>query len=328
MLKEKVARAIKQLKKGKTEYFDEIYDLTRASVYYVIRGILKDSYLVEDAMQETYVAFLNSIAKIDDEQNPLSYLLQIAKNKALDEARRKTRAAGANIDDVEIATSDVTVSDLPLLEHARQNLSDDEFRILELTTIYGYRRVEVAKMLGEPISTINWKYNKIIKKVKTFYGEEETEVSTTLSGVMVFGDQKFDVTGKKEIETEGNEKETSIEFTTYSNTNPRNFVKIKQSVEVENGAQEVEYEYEIYENGEKAREFKLEIEDENGKTEVSFKMEIENVPEETEYKIIKGDVDGKFKIKYEKGKEKGFITVESVEGGYKLTYNNGYSEVI
>ena len=159
-------------------------------------------------------------------------------------------------------------------------------------------------------------------------GEEETEVSTTLSGVMVFGDQKFDVTGKKEIETEGNEKETSIEFTTKSKANPRNFVKIKQSVEVENGAQEVEYEYEIYENGEKAREFKLEVEDENGKTEVSFKMEIENVPEETEYKIIKGDVDGKFKIKYEKGKEKGFITVEAVEGGYKLTYNNGYSEVI
>lgn len=159
-------------------------------------------------------------------------------------------------------------------------------------------------------------------------GEEETEVSTTLSGVMVFGDQKFDVTGKKEIETEGNEKETSIEFTTRSQTNRDNYVKIKQSVEVENGAQEVEYEYEIYENGEKAREFKLEVEDENGKTEVSFKMEIENVPEETEYKIIKGDVDGKFKIKYEKGKEKGFITVESVEGGYKLTYNNGYSEVI
>lgn len=159
-------------------------------------------------------------------------------------------------------------------------------------------------------------------------GVEETEVSTTLSGVMVFDDKVFDVTGKKEIETEGDETETSIEFTTKSQANPLNYVKIKQSVEVENGAQEVEYEYEIYENGEKAREFKLEVEDENGKTEVSFKMEIENVPEETEYKIIKGDVDGKFKIKYEKGKVKGFITVEAVEGGYKLTYNNGYSEVI
>lgn len=159
-------------------------------------------------------------------------------------------------------------------------------------------------------------------------GVEETEVSTTLRGVMVFDGKEFEVFGKKEIETEGDEKETSIEFTTKSKANPLNYVKIKQSVEVENGAQEIEYEYEIYENGEKAREFKLEIEDENGKTEVTFKMEIENVPEETEYKIIKGDVDGKFKIKYEKGKVKGFISVEAVEGGYKLTYNNGYSEVI
>lgn len=177
-----------------------------------------------------------------------------------------------------------------------------------------------AKMYYKEVNTVT--------KTEIDDGEEETEVSTTLSGVMVFDGKEFEVSGKKEIETEGDEKETSIEFTTYSNTNSLNYVKIKQSVEVENGAQEVEYEYEIYENGEKAREFKLEVEDENGKTEVSFKMEIENVPEETEYKIIKGDVDGKFKIKYEKGKEKGFITVEAVEGGYKLTYNNGYSEVI
>ena len=178
----------------------------------------------------------------------------------------------------------------------------------------------IAKMYYREVNTVT--------ETEIDDGEEETEVSTTLSGVMVFKDKKFEVSGKKEIETEGDEKETSIEFTTKSRENPLNYVKIKQSVEVENGAQEVEYEYEIYENGEKAREFKLEVEDENGKTEVSFKMEIENVPEETEYKIIKGDVDGKFKIKYEKGKEKGFITVEAVEGGYKLTYNNGYSEVI
>lgn len=197
---------------------------------------------------------------------------------------------------------------------------DGEFKDYPFVMTITVGNIGIAKMYYREVNTVT--------ETEIDDGEEETEVSTTLSGVMVFGDQKFEVTGKKEIETEGDEKETSIEFTTKSKANPRNFVKIKQSVEVENGAQEIEYEYEIYENGEKAREFKLEVEDENGKTEVSFKMEIENVPEETEYKIIKGDVDGKFKIKYEKGKEKGFITVEAVEGGYKLTYNNGYSEVI
>lgn len=197
---------------------------------------------------------------------------------------------------------------------------DGEFKDYPFVMTITVGNTGIAKMYYREVNTVT--------ETEIDDGEEETEVSTTLSGVMVFGDQKFDVTGKKEIETEGNEKETSIEFTTKSKANPLNYVKIKQSVEVENGAQEVEYEYEIYENDEKVREFKLEVEDENGKTEVSFKMEIENVPEETEYKIIKGDVDGKFKIKYEKGKEKGFITVEAVEGGYKLTYNNGYSEVI
>ncbi len=159
-------------------------------------------------------------------------------------------------------------------------------------------------------------------------GEEETEVSTKLEGVMVFGDQKFDVTGEKKIETEGDETETSIEFTTRSQTNRDNYVTIKQSVEVENGEKEIEYEYEIYENKIKVREFKLEIEEEIGKTEVTFKLKIENAYADTEYKIVKGDVDGKFRIKYEKGKDKKIIDVEAVEGGYKLTYKNGYSEII
>ena len=159
-------------------------------------------------------------------------------------------------------------------------------------------------------------------------GEEETEVSTKLEGVMVFGDQKFDVTGEKKIETEGDETETSIEFTTRSQTNRDNYVTIKQSVEVESGEKEIEYEYEIYENKIKVREFKLEIEEENGKTEVTFKLKIENAYADTEYKIVKGDVDGKFRIKYEKGKDKKIIDVEAVEGGYKLTYKNGYSEII
>jgi len=177
-----------------------------------------------------------------------------------------------------------------------------------------------AKMYYKELNTVT--------KTEIDDGVEETEVSTTLSGVMVFDGKEFEVSGKKEVETEGNEKETSIEFTTKSRTNPLNFVKIEQSVEEENGVQEIEYEYEIYENGRKAREFQLEIEDNNGRPEVSFKMKIENAFEDIEYKIVKGDADGKFRIRYENGKVKKYIDVEAVEGGYKLTYDNGYVEVV
>lgn len=178
----------------------------------------------------------------------------------------------------------------------------------------------VAKMYYKEISTVT--------ETEIDDGVEETEVSTTLAGIMVLDGNEFEVIGKKEVETEGNEKETSIEFTTKSRTNPYNYVKIEQSVEEENGAVEIEYEYKIYENNRKVREFKLEIEEENGRTQVSFKMKVENTFEDIEFKIVKGDVDGKFKIKYENGKVKSFIDVERVDGGYNLVYGNGYSEII
>lgn len=135
-------------------------------------------------------------------------------------------------------------------------------------------------------------------------GEEETEVSTTLSGVMVFDGKEFEVSGKKEIETEGDEKETSIEFTTKSTTNPLNYVKIKQSVEVENGAQEVEYEYEIYENGEKAREFKLESKTKTAKPKYPSKWKSKTSPKKPNTKSSKATWTENSKLSTKRAKKK------------------------
>lgn len=135
-------------------------------------------------------------------------------------------------------------------------------------------------------------------------GEEETEVSTTLSGVMVFDDKEFEVNGKKEIETEGDEKETSIEFTTKSTTNPLNYVKIKQSVEVENGAQEVEYEYEIYENGEKAREFKLESKTKTAKPKSLSKWKSKTPPKKPNIKSSKATWTENSRLNTKRAKKK------------------------
>lgn len=36
---------------------------------------------------------------------------------------------------------------------------------MELCVIYGYKRVEAAKLLDAPVSTVNWQYNNILKKL-------------------------------------------------------------------------------------------------------------------------------------------------------------------
>ena len=190
MKKHKLKMLVKKLKEGKSEYFDEFYDLTKVAVFCVIKKFITDNALVQDLMQDTYIKFLNSLHKIDSSYNPFSYLLMIAKNKAIDEIRKNGRVDYVDFEDtldnitsinankiaVELTEDDNTFTyNSPLLKYCKENLSGEDFKILEMTTIFGYKRVEVAEMLNIPKSTLNWKYNQILKKVKEFYKEVYNE---------------------------------------------------------------------------------------------------------------------------------------------------------
>lgn len=160
---------VEKLKEGRREYFDEFYGLTKTSVYFVARSFCRDEFFIEDVMQDSYCAFLNSIYKI--EGNPLPYLIQITKNKALDTIKRNKRIDRS----IEIETLNVAAeereNDFPFLSYLRKKLTEEDFYILEKTVISGYRRAEVAKMLDKPVSTVNRKYHAIIEKVKKLYKE-------------------------------------------------------------------------------------------------------------------------------------------------------------
>ena len=115
--------------------------------------------------------------------------------------------------------------------------------------------------------------------------ETETEISTTLEGVLIANETHFKVEGKKTIETEGNSTEYSIEFKTYLDEN--NYVVVEQSSE----NNELEYEYEIYKNGVKVQKIEIEFEKENNKTELEFELVNINsdIKEKTIYKIKSKD---------------------------------------
>lgn len=182
---------IDKLKDGKKEYFIEFFDLTKKGVFYIISKNLFQQAFVEDILQETYITFINSLHKISTNANPYSYLLVIAKNKAIDECRRNKLKNAKNLEDLETLESLINIENaqeqeilesiidtyqeneinFPLLSHCKKMLLPEEFKILELTIIFGYKRVEVAKILHEPVSTVNYKYNAILKKIKKLYKE-------------------------------------------------------------------------------------------------------------------------------------------------------------
>lgn len=175
-----------------------------------------------------------------------------------------------------------------------------------------------------------------VDEFKMYYNETETktnkeiedaslevEVSTKLEGIMVVGSDVFDVYGEREFETEGNESESSIEFTTKSKTNPNNFIKISQ--EVENN--EVEFEYEIYKGGIKVSESEFEIEQEKNHTVVELEFKNSNQNKAT-YKLIKGNNSNEFNVTYKNGATTDTLKIVMLENAFEFTYSNGFTEII
>ena len=175
--------------------------------------------------------------------------------------------------------------------------------------------VDEFKMYYNEIET---KTNKEIEDASL-----EVEVSTKLEGIMVVGSDIFDVYGEREFETEGNESESSIEFTTKSKTNPNNFIKISQ--EVENN--EVEFEYEIYKDGIKVSESEFEIEKEKNHTVVELEFKNSNQNKAT-YKLIKGNNSNEFNVTYKNGATTDTLKIVMLENAFEFTYSNGFTEII
>lgn len=166
----KIQRVFNKLKNGKEKYFDEFYALTKTSVFFTVRQFSRDEFFIEDVMQDTYVSFLSAIKSVSGD--PFPYLMSIAKNKAIDAIRKEEKIDGSvEIENVNPAYNDVYSHEFPLLEKIKTALEAEEFFIIEKVVICGYTQTEVAKMLNKPITTVNYKYKTVVKKLKQLQKE-------------------------------------------------------------------------------------------------------------------------------------------------------------
>ena len=184
--------------------------------------------------------------------------------------------------------------------------------------------ISVPSVTGETV-VYKMYYNEINKETEEEIddGELELEVSSTLDGVLVFGDAEYEVHGEREFEQEGNEEEASIEFTTYSRTNRENYIVVEQSVEND----EIEYEYKIFRNGDVVSETEVEMEKERNHTEFELQFKDNGALKEGVYRMYKRDNDDTFVIDYVLNDVPDQILATiSADGTVTFTYSNGYVE--
>jgi RNA polymerase sigma-70 factor (ECF subfamily) len=157
------------------EAFKVIYENTKKGVFSMIISIVKNKAATEDLMQDTYIKMVEKIRQYKKGRNFYAWLLQIAKNTALDYYRKFHNETV--YDPIEqsyyhdnLKTEAVTYTVLDLVKP----LDDLEKQIVLLRAVDDMKFKDIAKVVEKPLGTVLWLYNKAIKTLQT-YLEVEVE---------------------------------------------------------------------------------------------------------------------------------------------------------
>lgn len=171
----RINRLFIEIQSGKEEKFDELYKLTNKYVYFLAYRILGDKMLAEDVMHDVFISLIKNIKTYNATGNAIGYVSTITKNIALNKIKKEGRAI--NCDFAEEANSSmIKTADEPIpfiFDVAKRVLSIEEYELVVLNVISGYKQSEIAKIKGEPVSTINYKIKKALEKIRKEYEEEE-----------------------------------------------------------------------------------------------------------------------------------------------------------
>ncbi len=151
-------------------HFDEFYNLTKKNVFFTIISIVKDNYVVDDLMQDTYMKFLENINNYKS-KSINAYLSTIARNLAINYYNKEKRIIH-NDEIIDYVQSDDKAPNYEYIEvlEMLKTLDDTSREIVILHTINDLKFKEIAKIVDKPLGTVLWIYNKAIKELKRKVG--------------------------------------------------------------------------------------------------------------------------------------------------------------
>lgn len=170
----KLDKKVAEYMAGDRRAFDYIYECTNRAVYFSALYIVRDKAYAEDIMQETYMRALGALESYIRGTNFTAWLARIAKNLALNHVKKGARETASDFtDEAEIRRYGTKETELPFIfDVAAKVLDEQQYEIVMLCHVAGYKRREVAGMLSLPIGTVTWKNNEALKKLKEVLKKE------------------------------------------------------------------------------------------------------------------------------------------------------------
>lgn len=153
-------RIAKRLAAGDPQGLQELHDLTARAAFSVILGIVRDRGHAEDVHQQTFAELWRRAEQFDPSRGTLlSWVLTIARSRALDHVRRRSDQPTdadvlAAIGGAEEDRAYQDVLDRALIGEALARIPAQERELLRMRFWEGLSQTEIAERTGQPLGTV------------------------------------------------------------------------------------------------------------------------------------------------------------------------------
>jgi RNA polymerase sigma-70 factor (ECF subfamily) len=171
----KLAEALVQSGQGDRNAFATVYAATSAKLFGVCLRIFPDRNEAEDVLQDAYLTIWNKAASFESGRaSPISWLVAVTRNRAIDRLRAKKRVGTSSIDEAAEIADSAPLADAQLIEQADDRILHDcissldqrDAMFIKNAFIGGSTYADLAKNEGQPLGTIKSRIRRALLKLR------------------------------------------------------------------------------------------------------------------------------------------------------------------
>lgn len=162
-----------------------------AALYGIIRRILSDESLAQEALQDTFVKIWKKSTSYDRSKAKLfTWMANIARNTAIDRTRSAAFKNAAKTDDIEslVYSNNTPAVEMNIADSGLAtiiNSMDENHRVLiDLLYFQGYTQKEASEKINVPLGTLKSRIRAAIKVLRTKLDEQSSGAVVLLITVL------------------------------------------------------------------------------------------------------------------------------------------------
>lgn len=177
---------IKLLQRQNKKVVAELYDQYGATLYGVVLKIVRSEAIAQDVVQDAFIKIWKNGPKYDPKKGSLfTWMLNIARNTAIDKTRSANFRQGGKIQEVDelvynnIALSDQLNIDQIGIRKMVEDLDEKYRNIIDLVYFNGYTHKEVMEELDLPLGTVKSRIRSALRELRNIFGEFKISIIIT-----------------------------------------------------------------------------------------------------------------------------------------------------